>query len=62
MKAAVELFYDRVLADPDLAGYFAGVDMVERRRHLALMLAAVLADVQVVLGQVREQVVSAGDA
>ncbi|MFJ6951347.1 globin domain-containing protein [Micromonospora aurantiaca (nom. illeg.)] len=40
VKAAVELFYDKVLADPDLAGYFADVDMVEQRRHLALMLAS----------------------
>ncbi|MFI2713438.1 group 1 truncated hemoglobin [Micromonospora sp. NPDC018662] len=108
VKAAVELFYDRVLADRELAGYFAGVDMVAQRRHLALMLAVVLggpneyagrelaeahqplgisgahyamvgghlsatlvelgvpadviADVQAVLGQVRGQVVSAGNA
>ncbi|PGH44831.1 hemoglobin [Micromonospora sediminicola] len=108
VKAAVELFYDKVLADPDLAGYFTDVNMADQRRHLALMLAVVLggpneytgrglaeahqplripgehyakvgqhlsatlvelgvpadviADVQVVLGQVREQVVSAGNA
>ena len=42
VKAAVELFYDKVLADPDLAGYFADVDMAGQRRHLALMLATVL--------------------
>lgn len=42
VKAAVELFYDRVLADPQLAGYFTDVDMVEQRRHLALMLTVVL--------------------
>ncbi|MEV1331448.1 group 1 truncated hemoglobin [Micromonospora costi] len=42
VKAAVELFYDKVLADPDLAGYFADVDMVGQRRHLALMLTVVL--------------------
>jgi hemoglobin len=42
VKAAVELFYDRVLADPDLAGYFAEVDMAGQRRHLALMLTVVL--------------------
>lgn len=107
VKAAVELFYDKVLADVDLAGYFTEVNMPEQRRHLALMLAVVLggpneyagrglaeahrplgipgahyakvgghligtlaelgvpadiiADVQVVLGQVRDQVVSAGN-
>jgi hemoglobin len=42
VKAAVELFYDRVLADAELAGYFADVDMVGQRRHLALMLTVVL--------------------
>ncbi|NES13701.1 MULTISPECIES: group 1 truncated hemoglobin [Micromonospora] len=108
VKAAVELFYDKVLADPELAGYFTDVNMPEQRRHLALMLAVVLggpneyagrglaeahkplsippahyalvgehltatlselgvpgdiiADVQVVLGQVRDQVVSVGNA
>ncbi|KKK07687.1 group 1 truncated hemoglobin [Micromonospora sp. HK10] len=108
VKAAVELFYDKVLADPELAGYFTNVNMPEQRRHLALMLAVVLggpneytgrglaeahqplgitpahyarvgehlivtltelgvpgdilADVQAVLGQVREQVVSARTA
>jgi hemoglobin len=108
VKAAVELFYDKVLADPELAGYFTDVNMPEQRRHLALMLAVVLggpneyagrglaeahqplnippahyakvgahltstlaqlgvpadviADVQVVLGQVRDQIVATGNA
>lgn len=108
VKAAVELFYDKVLADPELAGYFTDVNMPEQRRHLALMLAVVLggpneyagrglaeahrplnippahyamvgqhltatlselgapadivADVQVMLGQVQDQVVSVGNA
>ncbi|MCW3843075.1 group 1 truncated hemoglobin [Micromonospora yasonensis] len=108
VKAAVELFYDKVLADPELAGYFVDVNLPEQRRHLALMLAVVLggpneyagrglaeahrplnippahyamvgehltttlselgvpadiiADVQVVLGQVKDQVVSVGNA
>lgn len=42
VKAAVGIFYDRVLADPELAGYFAGVEMTEQRRHLALLLTTVL--------------------
>ncbi|MFD6564081.1 group 1 truncated hemoglobin [Micromonospora profundi] len=42
VKAAVELFYDKVLADPELAAYFTSVDMAGQRRHLALMLAVVL--------------------
>ncbi|SCF11454.1 hemoglobin [Micromonospora coriariae] len=42
VKAAVELFYDKVLVDPALAGYFADVNMPGQRRHLTLMLTAVL--------------------
>ncbi|MFG2052271.1 group 1 truncated hemoglobin [Micromonospora sp. NPDC048935] len=42
VKAAVELFYEKVLADPALAGYFAEVEMVGQRRHLTLMLTTVL--------------------
>ncbi|MFU8853526.1 group I truncated hemoglobin [Micromonospora sp. SL1-18] len=42
VKAAVALFYDKVLADPELAGYFADLNMPEQRRHLALMLTVVL--------------------
>ncbi|MGW5555807.1 group I truncated hemoglobin [Micromonospora sp. NPDC003944] len=42
VKAAVDLFYEKVLADPELAGYFANVDMAGQRRHLALMLTVVL--------------------
>jgi hemoglobin len=42
VKAAVDLFYDRVLTDLDLVGYFEKVDMVEQRRHLVLMLTVVL--------------------
>ncbi|WP_433650794.1 group I truncated hemoglobin [Micromonospora zamorensis] len=107
VKAAVDLFYDKVLVDPELAGYFSDVDMVGQRRHLTLMLttvlggpdeytgrglaeahqplnipvehyamvgghlvatltelgvpADVLADVQTVLGQVQDQVVSRGN-
>ncbi|MEK8105347.1 group 1 truncated hemoglobin [Micromonospora sp. M12] len=42
VKAAVELFYDKVLADPVSAAYFTDVDMAGQRRHLALMLTMVL--------------------
>lgn len=42
VKAAVDVFYDRVLADPELAGYFTAIDMSQQRRHLALMLTVVL--------------------
>ncbi|GGM07616.1 MULTISPECIES: group I truncated hemoglobin [Micromonospora] len=42
VKAAVDLFYDRVLADPEVAGYFTDVNMTGQRRHLAAMLTVVL--------------------
>lgn len=42
VEAAVGLFYDRVLADPELAGYFTDVEMVGLRRHMVLMLTVVL--------------------
>ncbi|WP_406069748.1 group 1 truncated hemoglobin [Micromonospora sp. NBC_01638] len=42
VKAAVGLFYEKVLADPELAGYFSDVEMAGQRRHLALMLTTVL--------------------
>jgi hemoglobin len=42
VKVAVDRFYDRVLADPDLAGYFTTVDMEAQRRHMVLMLTTVL--------------------
>jgi hemoglobin len=42
IRIAVEQFYDRVLADPELAGYFTDVDMETQRRHMVLMLTTVL--------------------
>jgi hemoglobin len=42
VKAAVELFYKRVLEDPDLAPYFVDTDMERQRRHMVLMLTSVL--------------------
>src|SRR3954464_6121304 len=38
ISAAVDAFYERVIADPDLAGYFEGVDMPTLRRHQTDML------------------------
>ena len=40
IRAAVDEFYDRVVADPRLATYFDGVDMVGLRRHQVEMLSA----------------------
>ena len=40
VNAAVDLFYDKVLADAELAPFFEGVDMKKQRRHQAAMLTA----------------------
>ncbi|WP_326558327.1 group I truncated hemoglobin [Micromonospora sp. NBC_01796] len=42
VQAAVRIFYERVLAEPDLAGYFETVDMAAQRRHLGAMLTVLL--------------------
>ena len=40
IRAAVHDFYRRVTGDPDLQGYFAGVDMRSLRGHQTNMLIA----------------------
>ena len=40
IRAAVDQFYERVVADPRLAAYFQGVDMIGLRRHQVAMLSA----------------------
>ena len=42
IKGVVNDFYRRVLADPALAPYFAGVDMAELKRHQSLLVAQVM--------------------
>lgn len=42
LRAAVEQFYQRLLADEHLAPYFAGVDLHRLKRHQALLLGQVL--------------------
>lgn len=42
VSAVVNDFYRRVLADPGLAPYFEGVDMVRLKRHQALLVTQVL--------------------
>jgi hemoglobin len=42
LRTAVNLFYQRVLADPGLAPFFAGVDMTRLRAHQLAFLAAAL--------------------
>ncbi len=41
IRAAVDDFYERVTADPELKGYFDGVDMASLRSHQALLLIQV---------------------
>ncbi|MET7296176.1 group 1 truncated hemoglobin [Streptomyces griseoloalbus] len=33
VAAVVDIFYDKVLGDPDLKGYFAGVDLDRLKQH-----------------------------
>ena len=40
IRKVVDEFYDRVVADPYLAGYFSEVDMTALRRHQVDMLSA----------------------
>lgn len=42
VKVVVDDFYQRVLADPQLADYFDGVDMPRLKRHQALLVGKVL--------------------
>jgi hemoglobin len=41
IRGAVDAFYERVLADPQVAHYFTGVDMPRLRRHQVQLLSAV---------------------
>lgn len=51
IKNAVDAFYERVVADPDLAHYFSGVDMISLRRHQTDMLVAATGGPQQYTGQ-----------
>jgi len=42
VRDAVDRLYQRVLADEDLAPYFAGLDMGKLKRHMVLLLTKVL--------------------
>jgi hemoglobin len=42
VKEAVNRFYDRLLADPDIAGFFDGVDLVRLKRHQVALISMVL--------------------
>jgi hemoglobin len=38
----VDLFYQKVLADPSLVGFFTGIDMDALRRHQTLLVSQVM--------------------
>jgi hemoglobin len=42
IAVAVAVFYTRVLADPGLAPYFAGIDLVRLRSHQAAFLTVAM--------------------
>jgi len=48
---AVNQFYERVVADPELAPYFKDVDMISLRRHQTAMLIAATGGPQKYAGQ-----------
>ncbi|HLU56935.1 MAG TPA: group 1 truncated hemoglobin [Pseudonocardia sp.] len=51
VAAAVDLFYERVLADPDLAGYFTGVDIAKLKSHQRSFIAAAIGGPEVFSGR-----------
>jgi hemoglobin len=42
VSAVVNRFYEAVMADPDLAPYFDGVEMTALRRHQVLLISQVM--------------------
>jgi hemoglobin len=42
VEAVVDIFYDKVLADPELAGWSGGVDMDRLKRHRRLFVGQAL--------------------
>lgn len=51
LRAAVTIFYERVLADPELAPLFAGVDLERLRAHQQSFLAAALGGPELFTGR-----------
>jgi hemoglobin len=51
MKVAVAVFYNRVVADPLLSGYFEGVDLARLRAHQVAFLSAALDGPQAFAGR-----------
>jgi hemoglobin len=55
VKTAVAIFYNRVLADPELAPFFDGVDVGRLRMHQRAFLTAALGGPELFTGRGLEQ-------
>lgn len=55
LRTAVAVFYARVTADPELAPYFAGVDLDRLRAHQHSFLAAALGGPELFTGRPLER-------
>lgn len=51
IKVAVDRFYDQVLADPELSGYFTGVELRRLKAHQRSFLAAALGGEEIYRGR-----------
>jgi hemoglobin len=51
VAAAVEQFYERVLADPALVGYFDGLDMKRLKAHQRSFIAAAIGGAELYAGR-----------
>jgi hemoglobin len=51
VAAAVDLFYERVLADPELIGYFTGVDIATLKSHQRSFIAAAIGGPEIFRGR-----------
>src|ERR1041384_6790877 len=55
LAAAVDDFYVRVLADPELKGYFEGVDLERLKAHQRSFLAAAIGGSEIYAGRPVEE-------
>ena len=51
VSAAVEGLYERLLADPAIAPYFAGTDMERQKRHMRAFMALALGGADLYAGR-----------
>lgn len=56
LAAAVDVFYAKVLADPELAGYFEGVDLGRLKAHQRSFLAAAVGGSEIYAGRPMKEV------